>query len=99
MRTIQNTSEERREAIARAARAVVRLAADQAAQEAAKRHDAIVNDGAFSDREAWDSVQALESMVIERGLITPEELDADHQAWKDEHKAGLDAFLAKLWSE
>lgn len=55
-----NISSERREAIGRAGRAVVRLAVDAEAREPAHRQNVIVNDvQAFSDREAWDAVAAL----------------------------------------
>lgn len=69
MRTYQkHMSETRREAICRAGRAVVRLAVDQGAVEPAERQNAIVNDPWSGDREAWDAVQALEDMLLTRGL-------------------------------
>lgn len=68
MHTLTHVSCERRAAIRRAADAVVRLAVDPEAHEPAQRQNAIVNDGAYSDREALDAVMALETMVSNRGL-------------------------------
>jgi len=62
-------STERKEAISRAACAVVRLAIDPDAAEPARRQNRIVNDvTAYTDREAWDAVSGLEDMVYTRGL-------------------------------
>lgn len=76
-----NISSERREAIGRAGRAVVRLAIDPEAKETAHRQSAIVNDvQAFTDREAWDAVAALEHMVLTRGLVTAQQIEAERRA-------------------
>jgi len=76
-----NMSSERREAIGRAGRAVVRLAADPAAKEPARRQSAIVNDvKAYSDREAWDAVAALEHMVLSRGLVSAQQVERERRA-------------------
>ena len=76
-----NISTERREAIGRAGRAVVRLAVDPEARESAHRQNVIVNDvRAFTDREAWDAVAALEDMVLSRGLVTAQQVDAERRA-------------------
>ena len=74
-------SSDRREAIGRASRAVVRLAIDPEAKEPAHRQNVIVNDvQAFSDREAWDAVAALEDMVLSRGLVTAQQVEAERRA-------------------
>ncbi|WP_028708034.1 hypothetical protein [Propionicicella superfundia] len=76
-----NISTERREAIGRAGRAVVRLAVDPEARESAHRQNVIVNDvRAFTDREAWDAVAALEDMVLSRGLVTAQQVEAEGRA-------------------
>ena len=76
-----NISTERREAIGRAGRAVVRLAVDPEARESAHRQNVIVNDvRAFTDREAWDAVAALEEMVLSRGLVTAQQVEAERRA-------------------
>ena len=76
-----NISTDRREAIGRASRAVVRLAIDPEAKEPARRQNVIVNDvQAFSDREAWDAVAALEHMVLSRGLVTAQQVEAERRA-------------------
>lgn len=76
-----NISTERREAIGRAGRAVVRLAVDPEARESAHRQNVIVNDvRAFTDREAWDAVAALEDMVLSRGLVTAQQVEAERRA-------------------
>lgn len=76
-----NTSSERREAIGRARRAVARLAIDPKAAEAAHRQNVIVNDvQAFTDREAWDAVAALEHMVLTRGLVSAQQVEAEGRA-------------------
>ena len=76
-----NISTERREAIGRAGRAVVRLAVDPEAREPARRQNVIVNDvRAFTDREAWDAVAALEDMVLSRGLVTAQQVEAERRA-------------------
>ena len=76
-----NISTERREAIGRAGRAVVRLAVDPEARESAHRQNVIVNDvRAFTDREAWDAVTALEDMVLSRGLVTAQQVEAERCA-------------------
>ena len=76
-----NISTERREAIGRAGRAVVRLAVDTEARESAHRQNVIVNDvRAFTDREAWDAVAALEDMVLSRGLVTAQQVEAERRA-------------------
>ena len=75
-----NISTERREAIGRAGRAVVRLAVDPEAKESAHRQNVIVNDvRAFTDREAWDAV-AAEDMVLSRGLVTAQQVEAERRA-------------------
>lgn len=71
-----NPSSDRRRAISRASRAVVQLAIDPTATDPARRLNAIANTLTFSDREAWDAVQALEDMVYTRGLVTREDLEA-----------------------
>jgi hypothetical protein len=74
-------SSDRREAIGRASRAVVRLAIDPEAKEPAHRQNVIVNDvQAFSDREAGDAVAALEHMVLSRGLVTAQQVEAERRA-------------------
>ena len=76
-----NISTERREAIGRAGRAVVRLAVDPEARESAHRQNVIVNDvRAFTDREVWDAVAALEDMVLSRGLVTAQQVEAERRA-------------------
>lgn len=76
-----NISTERREAIGRAGRAVVRLAVDPEVRESAHRQNVIVNDvRAFTDREAWDAVAALEDMVLSRGLVTAQQVEAERRA-------------------
>ena len=76
-----NISTERREAIGRASRAVIRLAVDPEAREPAHRQNVIVNDvRAFNDREAWDAVAALEEMVLSRGLVTAQQIEAERRA-------------------
>ena len=76
-----NISTERREAIGRASRAVIRLAVDPEAREPAHRQNVIVNDvRAFTDREAWDAVAALEDMVLSRGLVTAQQVEAERRA-------------------
>jgi len=74
------TSAERREAIGRAARAVIRLAIDPSITLTARRQNTIVNEVTYTDREAWDAVAALEDMVISRGLVTAEQADAQRRA-------------------
>lgn len=70
-----------REAIGRAGRAVVPLAADPDAKELVRCQNAIVNDpSAHTDREAWDAVGALEHMVVSRGLVTSSQLEAEQRA-------------------
>lgn len=72
---------ERREAIARASRAAVRLSVDPEARPVGRVQVAIVNDvGLYTNREAWDAVQALEGMVLDRGLITREQIEAERRA-------------------
>lgn len=74
-------STERREAIGRAARAVVRLAIDPEATLPAHRQNQIVNDvSLFTDRESWDAVAALEHMVFVRGLVSAEQMDTERRA-------------------
>lgn len=76
-----NISSERREAIGRAGRAVVRLAVDPEAKEPAHRQNVIVNDvQAFTDREAWDALAALEHMVLSRGLVSAQQVEAERRA-------------------
>ena len=76
-----NISSERREAIGRASRAVVRLAIDPEAKETAHRQNILVNAvQTFSDREAWDAVAALEHMVLSRGLVTAQQVEAERRA-------------------
>lgn len=76
-----NISTDRREAIGRAGRAVVRLAGDAEAKEPAHRQSVIVNDvSVYSDREAWDAVAALEHMVLTRGLVTAQQIEAERRA-------------------
>lgn len=76
-----NISTERREAIGRAGRAVVRLAIEPEATLPARRQNAIVNDvSAYTDREAWDAVAALEHMVVTRGLVTDQQIEAERKA-------------------
>lgn len=65
----------RRQAIGRASQVVVRLAVDPEAKKPATRQHAIVNDyAAFTDREAWEVVAALELMVGSRGLTVPRQI-------------------------
>lgn len=65
---------DRRAAIGRAGRAVVRLAPDPTAKESAHQQNAIVNDlGACTDRMAWDAVDELERMVCRLGVVTAED--------------------------
>lgn len=72
---------DRREAMSRAARAVVRLAADPSARTSARRQNDIVQDtGRFDDRDAWDAVAALEDMVVKRGLVTAAQIAAEQSA-------------------
>lgn len=41
----------------------------------------IVNDvQTFTDREAWDAVAALEHMVLTRGLVTAQQVEAERRA-------------------
>jgi len=76
-----NISTDRREAIGRAGRAVVRLAAEPQAKSSAHRQNAIVNDvSAYTDREAWDAVAALEHMVWTRGLVSEQQAEAERRA-------------------
>ncbi len=75
-----NTSSERREAIRRAARAVVRLGVDPDAKEPAHRQNMIVNDPRYSDREAWDAVSALEYMLTQRGLVSAQQIETERRA-------------------
>ncbi len=75
-----NISMERREAIRRAARAVVRLGVDPDAKEPAHRQNAIVNSPRCSDREAWDAVGALEHMLTQRGLVTAQQIETERRA-------------------
>jgi len=76
-----NISAERREAIGRAGRAIVRLAADPEARQTARRQNVIVNDvSAYTDREAWDALAALEHMVVTRGLVSPQQIEAERRA-------------------
>ena len=76
-----NITNQRREAIGRAARAVARLAIDPKAIEPARRQNVIVNDvQMFSDREAWDAVSALEHMVLSRGLVSAQQVEAERRA-------------------
>ena len=76
-----NISSERREAMGRAGRAVVRLAIDPEAKEPARRQNVIVNDvQAFNDREAWDAVAVLEHMVLTRGLVSAQQIEAERRA-------------------
>jgi hypothetical protein len=71
----QTLSNTRREATRRAVQAVVRLAVDPTAKEAAARANDIVNNlGAVSDLQAWQSVHALEHMVVARGLTAVEQV-------------------------
>lgn len=65
---------DRRQAIRRAARAVVLLHIDPTATGEARRYSAVVNDvDLYDDWDAWECVLALESMVTRRGL----DVDAD----------------------
>ncbi len=74
-------STDRREAIGRAGRAVVRLTVDATAKEPAHRQSVIVNDAsAYSDREAWDAVAALEHMLVSRGLVTVQQIEEERRA-------------------
>lgn len=60
---------------------MVRLAVDPEARESAHRQNVIVNDvRAFTDREAWDAVAALEDMVLSRGLVTAQQVEAERRA-------------------
>lgn len=62
-------STERRDAIKRAHAAAVRLAIYPDLREVIHTHLRIVNNNGcvpFSDREAWDSVQALEAVLTQR---------------------------------
>lgn len=60
---------------------MVRLAADPEAKETAHRQNVIVNDvGAYTDREAWDAVGALEHMVLSRGLASAPQVEAERRA-------------------
>lgn len=79
--TAAKLSTDRREAVARAARAVTRLAVDAQAKQEAHRQNSIVNDVcAFTDREAWDAVAVLEGLVLSRGLATSAQIEADRRA-------------------
>lgn len=79
--TAAKLSTDRREAIARAARAVTRLAADTQAKQEAHQQNSIVNDVcAFTDLEAWDAVAVLEGLVLSRGLATSAQIEADRRA-------------------
>lgn len=89
-----HTTPERREAIRRAARAVVRLATVPEAKEPAHRQNAITGDvAAYTDTEAWDAVAALESMVYALGLVSAEEVEADRLASQTLARAELAAQL------
>lgn len=95
-----NISSERREAIRRAARAVVRLAVDPEATEPAHRQNEIVNDArTFNDFEAWDSVDALEDMVFTRGLVSLKQIEADRRAEFERRAKALAALMARTWPE
>lgn len=79
--TNHTTSSDGREAISRAARAVVRLAVDPDAKEPALRQNVVVNNvDAFTDREAWDAVAALEHMTLSRGLVSAEQVEDERRA-------------------
>ena len=79
--TASKLSTERREAIARAARAVARLAVVADAKQSAHRQNSIINDVcAYTDAEAWDAVAALEGMVRSQGLATNTQIEADRRA-------------------
>ncbi len=69
----------RREAIARAAEAFVRLRPYAEAREEAQGKVQIVNDPRVLDGEAWESVDALEDMVVTRGLAARAEIEGAGQ--------------------
>ena len=67
-------SAERREAIRRAARAVVLLQIDPTATKEARRYSAVVNElHLYDDWDAWECVLNLEAMVSCRGLDVDDE--------------------------
>lgn len=73
MMTIREASKDRREAVARATAAVVRLAVRPELKEHAALHSNIVMDGFYDDGAAWESLHLLEDLVRHEGLIGPEE--------------------------
>lgn len=65
-------SPERRDAIARASRALVRLSCETDLTLEVRRHHHIVGDvTAYTDLEAWEAVATLEDLVDRRGLNDP----------------------------
>ncbi len=70
---------DRREAVSRAASAVVRLQVEPSVREAAKDLNRIVNDPERDDWDAWEAVRGLEHTVLTLGLATWEDLDYDRQ--------------------
>lgn len=86
---------ERREAIQRASRAVVRLAVIPEAKTPAHQRNAVVGDVmAYTDTEAWDAVAVLEWMVSAHGLIPAEEAEAERLAGQALARAGMAQQLA-----
>lgn len=73
-----NISPGRREAIGRAARAIVRLAGiPDLRVEAHRQHGIVAAVTVYGDQEAAAAVTALENMLVSRGLMTPEQIEAD----------------------
>lgn len=100
MTATHHTSPDRREAISRAASAVVRLRVEPSVQEPAHRQNAIVNDPRFSDREAWDAVMALESMLVDLGIVEPQEIEAARNRQSGAHPCSSDfTTTTDMWRQ
>lgn len=68
----------RREAIGRAARAIVRLAViPDLRVEAHRQHGIVAAVTVYGDQEAAAAVAALENMLVTHALMTPEQIEAD----------------------
>lgn len=94
----RSTGTERQDAIARARRAAGRLAAVPSTAEPVARLMAIIeNTRVFTAWEAWDGVVALESMVVDHGLVTPEQIEAERAEQAATVLADMEAYRAELF--